>query len=238
MVENPTFYNLLKLFCFSLFMVGATLIAYSAPSYAQSSEGCATDTWTAMVNQAALETRREDLMNKRYIVKADSVLQYSCFTEEMNNTNANIAPIFSNGEQWAERDIALIEGEQTSMAIYEPSLTQLHIPTDPEYYEIVEGAGFDYTAGYVFELLSPTSLEEAVTLVVFESLEAYMLENFGHIVLSGTTELADVGLCYDMASVWQAAKCKNFDGTDIFYRFEDLVDFDPREFPPSMPCEL
>jgi len=45
--------------------------------------GCGTDTWRAMVNQAVLQTRREMLMNERYIAKADSVLAYSCFAQTM-----------------------------------------------------------------------------------------------------------------------------------------------------------
>lgn len=237
MVRNPNLNNLLKSFCFNLFVVGTFLIANSTPSNAQSSAGCATDTWVAMANQAALETRREDLMNKRYIVKADSVLQYSCFYDEITNTTTNIAPMFSNGDHWERTNVSLIMGEQTSMAIYQESTTQLHEPTDNEWYEIEDGSGFDYTDGYNFDVLSPDSLDEALDGAVREPLEAWIVGNFNHIVLSGTTELRNSGeICYNMGDVWEAAKCKNFDGTQIFYRFNELVNFDPREFPPSMPC--
>lgn len=211
MSEKLNLYNILKLFCFAVVMVTAATIARPSPSCAQNTglnAGCATDTWTAMVNQATLETRREDMMNKRYIVKADSVLQYSCFADEVANMANTIAAIFSNNELWGEKEVRLYDG-------------QTEVPIN------VFKNGF-----------STSSLEEALSLVVDESLIAYVTGQFNHPVLSGTVPSQATELCYNMASVWKAAKCKNFDGTQVFYTFEELVNFDPREFPPNMPCEL
>jgi len=253
MLKTSKFYNILILFCFALGLTGFLIVTNSAPSCAQSTKGCATDTWQAMVNRAAMETRRDDVMNKRYIVKADSVLQYSCFRDELINTVENTGPIFSNGETWVGRQVPLIGGFETTMDIYNPaSLTLLHTrPGGDNTYELLPGAGTNYKEDYILgdSTLSLGSLDFALTNVVGGTtggpLFEYLKANFSHIVLSGTTDLTHIGLCHEMANVWKAAKCKNFDGTAVFYSFEDLAGVpnfltsaDPREFPPSMPCEL
>lgn len=207
MADKSQFCKLLQLFTFFLFLTGVLVLAKPQNSCADTSAGCATDTWVAMANQAALETRREDLFNKRYIVKADSVLQYSCFADEIENMAANIGPIFSNGTQFEDKVINLMAG----VSIINP-----------------------YKNGFTTD-----SLGEALEKTVTESMQPYIDGQFGHIVLSGTTELKqEAELCLNMKEVWQAAKCKNFDGTNIFMRFDELVDYDPREFPPNMPCDI
>lgn len=70
--------------------------------------GCAADTWTAMVNQAVMETRREDILNKRFIVKPDSVLDYTCFSDYVKITADEIGPLFSENKEWANRKVDLI----------------------------------------------------------------------------------------------------------------------------------
>ncbi len=250
----------------TLFVVGLIVIAPS-PSYAQSDAGCAGDTWRAMANQAALQSRREDLMNKTYIVKADSVLQYSCFEQELDLTIAETGRIFSNGYHWvgnddddvgvvggdSERDriIEFVGGSTTTINIYAPLPTELHIPTDPPaHYELVDGEGYDYRAQprqYELTALTPFTLEDALSRIVEETYVTYLNSNFNHTALSNTTSYkpSPASLCYSMASVWRAAKCKNFDGPVVFYSLEDLeggianiaTSPDPRIFPPEMACE-
>lgn len=69
--------------------------------------GCASDTWTAMVNQAVMETRREDIMNKRFILKPDSVLDYSCFDFFVKQVADKAGPIFSESKDWVNRKVSL-----------------------------------------------------------------------------------------------------------------------------------
>ncbi|HPF78729.1 MAG TPA: hypothetical protein PLF01_05475, partial [Alphaproteobacteria bacterium] len=70
--------------------------------------GCAADTWTAMVNQAVMETRREDILNKRFIVKPDSVIDYSCYDLYVKKTGESAGPIFSETKKWANLPVDLI----------------------------------------------------------------------------------------------------------------------------------
>jgi len=231
------------------FIVGVFAVSIS-PSYAQSDAGCASDTWTAMVNQAALQSRREDLMNKTYIVKADSVLQYSCFQDELITVETDTRAIFSNGEHWVGQVVPLIMDETTTVDIYQPLPTEFHIPTDPPtHYELIDGEGYDYRAEpapYVLEELTPFSLEIALFDVVEAAYNTYIESNFNHTVLSNTTsyKAGPASLCYSMAEVWRAAKCKNFDGPVVFYSLEELdgianiaTSDDPRIFPPEMACD-
>lgn len=207
-MEKSNLYNILKLFSFALFLGSICLALSPSPSCAQSTAGCAADTWTAMVNQATLEARREDLMNKRYIVKADSVLQYSCFANEVGNMATRVAGIFSGNRFWEEKEVKFIGGGKFKIKAFDkPGLT-------------------------------PTSLRDALSLVVDEPLGDYLDQEFNHSALSGSASISTspASLCISMASVWNAAKCKNFDGTQVFYRFEELETFDPREFPPEMEC--
>ena len=242
----------LRIFTLSATITIGVLTMSISPSHAQSDAGCAGDTWTAMVNQAALQSRREDLMNKTYIVKADSVLQYSCFQDELDLVVAETGQIFSNGDHWAnDREVRLIRGESTTVDIYRPLPTELHIPTDPPtHYELVDGEGYDYRADprqYNLVALTPITLENAVSDVVEAAYNTYINSNFNHTALSNTTSYRGDGpasLCYSMAEVWRAAKCKNFDGPVVFYSLEELdgianiaTSDDPRIFPPEMACD-
>ena len=189
--------------------------------------GCATDTWTAMVNQAVMESRREDILNKRFIVKADSVLQYSCFDNAVKSMKKDIAPIFSGSERWAKVDVPLW-GKKSG--------EKKEATAKIEIYK----KDFKTEKGYDIELLSPKTLNESLTLLVDEAFTNYRRGQFNHKALSGSTGLSIGGpsdLCIDMAAVWKSAKCRHFDGTDVFYTFEDLKTKEPREFPANMKCD-
>ncbi|MEM8833984.1 MAG: hypothetical protein AAGB32_05535 [Pseudomonadota bacterium] len=188
--------------------------------------GCATDTWTAMVNHAVNQTRRENAFNKRYIVKPDSILTYICFFEDLQAVADHMDPVFSGSDVWANRDVDVLsvagnylDGEPVNIQIYDESQ--------------------EVEADYRFEYLTPETLEESLVLVVRAAWDNYRLGQFNHGILSGT--VGDIGrntdMCADMNNVWQAAKCKNFDDFEIWRTFEDMAGgYEPRVFPPEMPC--
>lgn len=69
---------------------------------------CAADTWAAMVNQSVIEARREDILNKRYIVKPDAIIDYSCFDLHVKKVADDSGPIFSETKKWANLPVDLI----------------------------------------------------------------------------------------------------------------------------------
>ena len=205
----------------------ACLFGYTIPSNAQTPAliitpddttgvemtGCATDTWTSMVNHAVNQSRREVAFNKRYITKNDSVLQYSCFNEALQATSAIIAPIFSGGQTWVGNSVDIL-GESVTVDIF---------ANDAE-----------TENGYITDYLSPTTLDESLTLVVDAGFQGYINGQFNHPYISGSSPVGGTGLepCTSMSAIWRAAKCKNFDGTLVFPTFEQMAaGFEPRSFP-------
>ncbi len=167
-------------------------------------QGCATNTWIAMVNQGVLEARRENLMHQRYIAKPDSILEYTCFNEQVELDGIFLGPVFSETDEFVyEGDYELTDGEASVLSFL----------------------GFD-------------SLDAHLVSAVQEPVVEFMLGSFDHGLLGETEPVAARGeSCNIMANVWQASKCKNFGGPTEFYTFEDLIDFDPREYPEGWDCE-
>ncbi len=69
---------------------------------------CAVDTWVALNNQAALEGRRETAMQRRFIAKADSVIDYGCLPFYLKKTETVVASIFSETDAWVNRPVDII----------------------------------------------------------------------------------------------------------------------------------
>jgi len=172
--------------------------------------GCAVDTWKAMVNQAVLEARRETMMNNRFIAKPDSVLEYTCFPKYVDITGEAAGPIFSETDLWKNKKIDI------SGTTVEAEVTM------------------DVSMG---EDALDTALADVINAIYLD----FVTQNFAHGFLGETVPAASEikasgGFCDVMHQVWQAAKCHNFEDPDIFYTFEELIDYDPREFPESMNC--
>ncbi len=186
--------------------------------------GCATDTWTAMVNQAVLESRRKTAMDKSFIVKSDSVLQYSCFGEILTKTVGDkktgskgiIDPIFTASDYWENKEVDILGDEKLIIEIYNQDGE-----TEP---------------GYLIDFMSKNSLEESLVLVVDGAFKNYINSQFNHPYLSGTVPVGGTGLepCANMSQIWKAAMCKNLDATIPFPTFEEIIaKGDPRQFPPG-----
>ena len=79
-----------------------------SPSEDGEARACALDTWVGMVNQSALEGRRETIMQRRFITKADSVIEYGCLPMYMKNTEGSAAAIFSESNAWVNRQVDII----------------------------------------------------------------------------------------------------------------------------------
>lgn len=74
---------------------------------------CAIDTMVAMTNQSVLEARRETVMQRRFISKADSVLNYGCLPIYLDQTQTTTAGIFSETDQWVNRQVDIIDKVHT-----------------------------------------------------------------------------------------------------------------------------
>jgi hypothetical protein len=168
--------------------------------------GCATDTWTAMVNQAVMQTRREDILNKRFIVKPDSVIDYSCFMMFVDKVADDAGPVFSESKNWANIKVDILADKKID----------------------------------VNRELGSKSLDGALMDIVESVSTNYIRGQFNNPPLAGTAPVDTASgskNCSLMSKVWKAAKCKNFDGVNVFYTFEDLMTTEPREYPTNMKCD-
>ena len=211
--------------------------------------GCAADTWTAMVNQAVMQARREDVFNKHFIVKADSVLDYSCFSEHIKKTYELAGPIFSETMLWDDLPVDILDASYDVSDPSELESTQFRIrlqtkeeDNDPFFSE----AGYNFEREYTqsdgtvitYNLMSANSLDVAIDSIVGQAAQAYLEGHFGHGYLAETTPTPGVSLedCNLANVLWEAEMCKNFGSPDLFSTLDYLATNDPRDFPGSMAC--
>ena len=184
--------------------------------------GCATDTWTAMVNQSVLQSRREMAINQRYIAKADSVLAYACLGIPIEAAGNNIGPIFSESTQWANKQIDIIGDTVTT--------------------SVNMGAGsLDGALGNAANSLAENYLNNSFY-------HNYMGGTAGQTAMptpgggggggsdADFGQLQTTGTCGLMSQVWSISKCQNVTDSIMFPRFEDLIGTDPRVYPQIYTC--
>ncbi len=179
--------------------------------------GCGTDTWRAMVNQAVLQTRREMLMNERYIAKADSVMAYSCFSQMLENAGKYLG-VFSETRQWVNKSVPIIDGNVVVVNVFMGaySLDGAINNAALEPYEAWLRSNFNHP--FLGGLLGGSGGGSG-----------------GHDAESTSSQQSSAP-CGMMAQVWQQAKCMNMTDQPMFYHFEDLIGNDPRKYPEVYAC--
>lgn len=178
--------------------------------------GCATDTWTAMVNQAVLQTRREMAINQRYIAKPDSVMAYSCLGDQLTLVGEH-AGVLSETQLWANKQIDILNGNTATVTVNmgQSSLDGAIVNVATEPYERFIRSYFDH--GWLGEITGGGA------------------DGGGE---GGDDEgpSQDHAICGTMNMVWQMAKCMNVTDDPLFPRFEELISNDPRRYPENYRC--
>lgn len=179
--------------------------------------GCGTDTWRAMVNQAVLQTRREMLMNERYIAKADSVLAYSCFAQTMEIAGQYLG-VFSETEMWRNKDIDILDGSIVNVRVYLGAYSLDGAITNAALHPYDAWLHGYFNHDFLGGLLGGTSRPGGGG----EDEEGNSVQSYAP--------------CGIMGQVWQQAKCMNVTDDPMFYRFTELIGNDPRKYPPNYAC--
>ncbi len=181
--------------------------------------GCATDTWKAMVNMAVLQTRRETMINQRYITKPDSVFAYSCFTDTITNFGRTPG-MFSESTLWANKEVRIRDSKTTTVKkelgewSLDGAITNAALAPYESYI-------FNFNHGFLGGTLDAPSTQEE-----HGDEEGHDHEGSGQ----------SYAPCNTMNMVWEMAKCNNMTDEPMFPRFEDLITNDPRKFPDHMQC--
>lgn len=179
--------------------------------------GCAADTWSAMVNQAVLQTRREMMINERYVAKADSVMAYSCLVQQLMHVGQT-AGVFSESQLWANREIDILNGERVTVTIdmgrYSLDGAISNVAMEPYEHFLRSMFGHDFLGGMAPGLAAGEGDDD----------HAHSAQ--------------DHAPCGVMRQVWQVAKCMNMTDDPLFPTFEQLIaaESDPRIYPEGMSC--
>lgn len=185
--------------------------------------GCSTEVWRAMVNKSVLQTRREMLMNERYIAKADSVLAYSCFEDFYWHAGETVG-VFSETDRWNNAIIDIL-GRSLTVDVYMGTYS-----LDAAIASAVDAATqFFLDDNFDHEFLGGL-LTGPLDHEVFEIDEDNGTDDHDH----GSSQYGYT--CGKMREVWNMAKCHNVTDDPMFYTFEDLVNYDPRIYPHNYAC--
>lgn len=170
---------------------------------------CSSDYYDVLRARSWLEGKREMEAAQFFILKPDSVLEYSCFDEEVKWLAAVADRMFSDNVTSGNlfNSPALSFSPKDS---FQPTITSPTGPNPP--------GGMDNH-----------TLDNMLQLLVLDALNAYLSTNFGH-TLGGGTVANGGGFCGAMNYVWHELKCANFD-TSYFMTFSELAAFDPRTRP-------
>lgn len=176
---------------------------------------CDADFMNQIYSRAFIEAERENVLNQIVIRKPDSVLEYSCFEENVSNAAHDAGPLFSESRHWDNKQV------------------------------IIGGALGSIPVPYVImnTFMGDTKLDNSLELLVLDSLKQYINENFAHDFLGGyatgfdssiTGSVGDADYsCNIMRDVYNIAKCTDFLVDDKFFDFSTLASLDPRILPSA-----
>lgn len=160
--------------------------------------------------RAYMEASREVIMGQQLIHKPDSVLEYTCFDEYLNQAAEN-ANSFSSSSDFASRNICI---ETADSGCINTTIT-----TPVSGTEVADALGiflYGTLQQYVNTNFGHTFMGEATTIDSSISAPAATPYNCSH-----------------MATVWEIAKCVDFAEDDRFRTFEELITADPRSIPAA-----
>lgn len=204
----------------------------SMPLFAQTSdsEACDSDVQSVMNARARLEAMRQMEMAQALILKPDSVLEYSCFDDRLNELGASMNMMFSGNvfnrslfsippQQWDA-------GEDSSIRIMPDKITapntgqQVLLPGPNPPGGPLSGHGIRVLGDLVYNAM-------------FE----FLVQNYSHVYAGGTfSDVPSGSLCNPMDLVWKFLKCRDMNA-DLFLTFEEIVSKDPRSLVVN-PAEL
>ncbi|MFP4314054.1 MAG: hypothetical protein ACLFR0_06985 [Alphaproteobacteria bacterium] len=183
------------------------------------SPACDAEFMNQIYARAFLEAQRENIMAQTYIRKPDSVMEYSCLDRLIGQVRPHAVNLFSSSTVWQNRTVPL---------------------------NIAYTAAGNQTSVTMTSYMGANSIVTPLNNVVGETLGNYVNTNFDHDYLGGTAGIGSsistsipggAYNCSVMRTVWDLAKCQNFDSAaNTFMTFDELVSTDPRQFPTLGAC--
>ena len=214
----------------SFLMVFAVGIFDQREAYATPSAACNPEFATVLDAQATMQAMREVEMAARFVLKPDSVLEYSCFhlrvDEAGGEGGANVFSDAVNSDLLFQNPVQQYSpGGPYPEYLPTMTTTQVTAPNNNG------GAGLQVGPQTPGPGPHIHHTNNALGQLVSFSLEQFLFMNFGHGYAGGTyADPAASGTCNPMDLVWQFLKCTNFDKS-TFMTFRELMFIDPRVVP-------
>jgi len=206
-------------------LIGAFVSANAPDAYAQSA-ACDSDFEDVMEARARLEAMREVEIAQHLILKPDSVLEYSCFYDRLDELGVSANNMFSDNVNTVDLFQAvptdtysgtLVNGD----SVFNPTGPYATSAPLPTINEVAVTAAGSATGTVVFgpnpppfspgALLS-SGLENSLGMLVTSTLNSFLGVSFSHPYGGGSfTALPISSVCDPMNSVWAFSKCSNFD---------------------------
>ena len=180
-------------------------------------DSCDADFMNQIYTRSYLEANRDVMISELLVTKPDSVLEYSCFDQQVKNTAEIAGPLFSESNLWlgsaggAYSDVANPGGSNITLNVF----------------------------------MGDTRLDLSLNQVVMASLDAFADKNFAHDFLNGNagiggdtieaTVAAAGTACTAMNDVYELARCENINATTFFMTFTEIAANDPRD---TLPADL
>ncbi|MGH1399392.1 MAG: hypothetical protein ACRBCT_09280, partial [Alphaproteobacteria bacterium] len=211
-------------------------------------ESCDSDFYDVMEARGTMEAVREMEIAQALILKPDSVMEYSCFSDTAGAVQSWADGVFSDAifssemfqdppEMFTPADDATSSFPQFLPTIDDTAVTPFHYggqdtvifgPNPPPGLPEIFGSG---------------RLDMAMGNLVFQSLDSFHFDNFFHAYAGGAffprPGSVVPNVCNPMDLVWEFFKCQNFNAAfhdAHFIRLEDFPSFDPRFRPLNIAC--
>ena len=174
-------------------------------------DACDADFMNQIYARSYLEANRDVMISELLIAKPDSVLEYSCFDQQVKNTAEIAGPIFSESPLWSS------SGGGAYTTVSNPGDSDITINV----------------------FMGDTKLDQSLNQVVMASLDNFASENFAHEFLNNTsgdggditaaTVAAAGTACAHMDAVYDLVRCENINPATFFMTFAEIAANDPRD---------
>jgi len=219
-------------FSFKKLLVCALAVFVSSAVSAQSlPDTCDGDFYEVMRAQSWMEAKREMEIAQTLILKPDSVLEYSCFNNQLKALGDVSKDMFGNAtgstklfqqppQTYTPGDDASGDFPQFLPAVDEDSVTAPHTGQNTVQFGPQPPGG-----------IGNARLGNVMGILTVDSEFSYNVDNFGHPYLGGFFPGSPSStVCDPMQIVWDFAKCQNFQSVR-FLTFSELASADPRVVP-------
>jgi len=223
----------LVLAVFSL-LIGAFVTLNARDACAQSA-ACDPDFETVLNARSTLEAMREVEIAQRLILRPDSVLEYSCFDDRLNEIAASADQMFSDNV--FSRDMFNVPpthyNPSGTYAAFLPTINAASVTT-PGSVLGTNLTGPNPPPAPPGRLLN-SGLNNALSNAVYATMYQYLLSNFSQVYAADTFpgSTSAVGVCDPMNAVWEFIKCTDFD-RGSFRTLGQMALGDPRV--DAIPC--